>query len=156
MVVEDSPDCYKEQEIVKGTILYQGDRRKHVDCLEDIFRMVGQRGKTNTVFKGKYVGFFAFDRNTAKAYAGCKPNEGYTHKFIVKENIPVYKLEYNCDPELYDTEDVAEIICNKKDGLYILYEEDSKKNELAICEPEKFLSYIESQRCDGVVKNFDC
>ena len=130
--------------IPKGTILYLGHNAKTDTCPE-VFFYEGQKNKS--ALKAKYfVGYFTIDEPTAEGYAQCfKPDRGWVNRYIVKEDF----LLYDVTDEMthYEPEEVETLYCEKYGGYYIEWVPDI--DELAICDPWKFLEYKGSRACQG-------
>jgi hypothetical protein len=141
-----------------GTMLFQGDRRKHESCLKNVFHMTGQRGVRKV--KGVYVAFYTFNEEVGASYAGCTDTTGYTHLFKTTKPIEMNLLDFMQEPELVDTEEVSKWFCGDDTdvkGLYIDYGEEELKNEVAICDPEMSLEYIASRKCgDNIMRDHRC
>lgn len=140
----------------KGTILFQGDKRKGRKCLANLFRMRGQRG-SKTV-EGEMVAFYTSDEDTARVYAGLTEGQGWVHQFELMDDVSLLYYDWSnpMNMDLVDTEEVAQFVCPTVRGIYIWYGE-GKPDEVALCSPETLLTYRASKRSgDQWWRNYKC
>lgn len=142
--------------IPKDKILFLGTKEYTNSC-PNKFIYKGQESNntnTNNVLKG--IIYTTNDESTAEGYATCYGTvSGWVKKYIVNTE---FNLPDISEEQLhYNANDVKKTYC-ENNGYYLKWQNEPLIEEIVICNPEKYLTYLGSKKCEGsgVFSNYMC
>ena len=139
--------------IPKDKILFLGTKEQTSSC-PNKFTYEGQESReSNSNNSLKSIIYTTNDENTAEGYATCYGTvNGWVKKYIVHTdfNLP----DISAEQLHYNSNDVKEEYCNNN-GYYLKWTQTPLIEEIVICNPKRYLTYMGSKKCEGSGKFSD-